>query len=925
MMRRHLLATLAALCALAAFGVPTASAQFGFENLEVRSEAEGGGDAVQAGSHPFALTTELAVNTELNPGSGKVVPVEEIKDLQVSFPQGMVGNPTAVPQCSTPDFLAGKRGECEDASAVGFAKIEFGEPGKVADVPIYNLEPTPGTAAKIGFIVEDRAPVTIDIGLDPNSPNNVVAHATNVSQAIFFFRSKITVWGVPADPVHDSDRGNCLFEVSGDCEAGVPVVPFLTLPASCDAPLAFGFEADSWQNPGTWIGDEAAVGEPGPPLSPTDCGELEFTPDITAQPTTSATSSASGLDFGIKIDDPGLSDPDERSQATIRKAVVTLPPGMTLNPGAANGLESCSEAQFNAETLATGPTCPPASKVGEVEVETPLLENRIQKGPIYVATPYQNPFGTLIAMYMVIREPELGILVKLPGKAIPDPVTGQLTTTFGDAPYAIPQVPFSDFRFHFRSGPRAPLTTPPDCGTHTVTALFTPSSGGAPLTKTATFSTLSGPGGGACPGDVLPFAPNLEAGSQSSIAGAFSPFSMRLTRGEGQQELTSLSTVLPPGLTGKIAGVEQCSQVALDAARSRAGTLELSLPSCPQGSRIGTIQGGSGAGSVLTYAPGSLYLAGPFDGAPLSIAAVVPAVAGPFDLGTVVAQVGLDLNPTTGEVEVKGPAGSIPRILAGVPLQLRDLRVDVDRPNFALNPTDCEPTATRATLIGSPSTADLSAPYQASACAALGFKPKLTLKLSGGMKRTGNPAITSVLVPRPGDANIAGATVTLPATEIIDNAHINNPCTRVQFNADQCPAGSVLGKARALTPLLGQPLEGKVYFRSNGGERELPDIVADLRGQFRITLVGFIDSKKGRIRTRFLNVPDAPVSKFVLRLAGGRKGLLQNTEDLCLERPRASLRLDAQNGRRSITNKPIGTSCRAKGKGKSGKRSGRRG
>jgi len=309
--------------------------------------------------------------------------------------------------------------------------------------------------------------------------------------------------------------------------------------------------------------------------------------------------------------------------------------------------------------------------------------------------------------------------------------------------------------------------------------------------------------------------------------------------------------------------------------------------------------------------------------APLSIAAVVPAVAGPFDLGTVVVQVGLDLNPTTGEVEVKGPAGSIPRILAGVPLQVRDLRVDVDRPNFALNPTNCEPTSTRATLIGSPSAADLSARYQASACADLGFKPKLTLKLSGGMKRTGNPAITSVLVPRSGDANIAGATVTLPATEIIDNAHINNPCTRVQFNAEQCPAGSILGRARAFTPLLEQPLEGNVYFRSNGGERELPDIVADLRGQFRIILVGFIDSKKGRIRTRFLDVPDAPVSKFVLRLAGGKRGLLQNTEDLCLKRPRASLRLDAQNGRRLITNKPIGTSC--KGKSKSGKRSGKRG
>jgi hypothetical protein len=904
-MSRRILTTIAALAALLA-AAPAAQAQFGLTNLEVRSEAQGGGDALEAGSHPFALITQVAVKTELDPDSGKVVPVEEAKDLEVSFPQGLVGNPTAVPQCPTPVFLSGKNGECEAASAVGVAEVEFGEPGKIVEFPIYNLEPSPGTAAKLGFIVEDRAPVTIDIGLNPDSPNNVQAHTTNVSQAIFFFRAKVTVWGNPADPIHDGERGPCLRE-GDNCEAGVPEVAFLTLPASCDVPLAFGFEADSWQNPGVWVKEEASAGEP------SDCAGVEFEPEISAQPTTSSSASASGLDFGISFDDPGLTDPGERSQATIRKAVVTLPEGMVLNPGAADGLGSCSEAEFDAESLKTGPACPAASKVGEVEVETPLLEGRIQRGSIYVATPYENPFGTLLALYMTIREPELGILVKLPGKVVPDPATGRLTTTFGEAPYPVPQVPFSDFRFHFRSGPRAPLSTPPTCGTHTATATFTPSSGNAPVTRTASFATTSGPGGSPCPGGVLPFAPSLEAGSASSTAGAFSAFSMRLAKGEGQQDLTSLSSILPPGVTGKIAGVPQCPQAALEAARSRAGTLELAMPSCPAGSLIGHLASGAGVGSSLTWVPGSLYLAGPFAGAPLSIAAVVPAVAGPFDLGTVVVQEGLDLNPSTGEVEVEGAGSPIPRILQGVPLHLRDLRIEVDRPGFALNPTDCEPSSTRASLTGSGgAVASLIAPYQASACAALAFKPKLTLALKGGTRRNDHPALTSVLTPRAGDANIGAATVLLPRSEFIDNAHINNPCTRVQFNANACPKGSVLGSASAFTPLLDEPLEGPVYFRSNGGERELPDIVADLHGQFRVILVGFVDSRKARVRTRFLTVPDAPVSKFVIKLKGGKKGLLVNSRDLCARKQFAKVVLSGQNGRRQSQNQAVETSCRAK-------------
>jgi len=915
----RIISILALAAAALALAASPAAAAFGLTDLEVISETAGGGEALQAGSHPYALTTQVAVQTELDPDSGKVVPSEELKDLYISFPSGLVGNPTAVPQCSSEAFLAGETGECENASAIGVAEVEFGEPDKIVLVPVYNLEPTRGFAAKLGFIVEQRAPVAIDVGISPGSPHEVLAKATNVSQALFFLRSRVTIWGTPADPSHDPQRGTCALK-GGTCPSGLLTEKaFLTLPTDCVDPLTFGFEGDSWQNPDPpqWFATSESVGGAGTPLSPIDCGEVGFEPVVEVAASTAAANSPSGLDFKIDVDDPGLSDPTARAESTIEKAEVTLPEGMTLNPSAGEGLASCSQADLANETptSAPGAGCPEAAKVGSVEVETPLLEDRVQKGSIYIATPYENPFGSLLALYVVIKDPEMGILVKLGGSVDPDPLTGRLQTTFGEAAFPIPQIPFSHFRFSFNSGPRAPLTTPPGCGTHTTTAVLTPSSGGGPLTTTSSFETTTGPGGGPCPPASLPFLPGLTAGSIDATAGAFSPFFMRLTRSDTDQEITRLSSLLPPGLTGKIAGLQQCPQAAVEAARAKSGAAEQSAPSCPDSSLVGHTLSGSGVGPALTYVPGSLYLAGPFAGAPLSIVAIVPALAGPFDLGTVVVQEGLDLNPDTAQVEVKGDAAeAIPRILQGIPLELRDLRIMVDRPGFTLNPTSCEPAEAKATLTGVSTLATLAAHYQASNCGALKFKPKLTLSLKGKMKRTGNPAITAVVKPRTGDANIGASTVLLPPSLFIDNAHISNPCTRVQFNENACPKASILGKARAFTPLLDQPLVGPVYFRSNGGERELPDVVADLHGQFHIVLVGFVDSKHKRVRTRFLDVPDAPVSKFVLRLAGGRRGLLENSADLCRTKPKARLVLVGQNGKRSISDRAVGASCKSKGK-----------
>jgi hypothetical protein len=934
-MKRLILFLSLVLC-LGAFSASPAAAEFALEDLEVTFEDEAGNPILEAGSHPFQMTTNLSIGTVSTP-EGEV-PEEEIRNLDVRQMEGFVGSQVAAPICDAADFNNRIEGypQCPAESAVGYvaAEAEFeviapAERGAFVHAPVYNLDPPPGVAAQLGFVILN-VPITIDVRVSSEPPYNLVAELASVPQAALLYSSKVVLWGNPADPAHDPLRGECIGEVTvstpepvtrGNCPVppGTPEIAFLTLPRSCSGePLPTVFDAVSWT--GETATGTALTHNGSEPRGIEGCESLGLDAGISAQPTTSQASSATGFNFGLHTEDEGLVDPSKRAQSDISSVEVTLPEGMTINPSSANGLEACSFAQYQAEGQQWSPTvgCPQASKIGTVEVTSPLLRVPLN-GQLYVASQDDNPFGTIFALYMVIRNERYGVLVKQAGKVEPNLLTGRLYSRFDD----IPQLPFSDFNVSFRAGPRSPLSTPPTCGPKTATATLHPSSGGAPVVATSTFNVTSGPGGGPCPIGALPFAPGLAGGTLNNTAGAYSPFTMRLTRGDGQQPITRLDSVLPPGVVGKIAGLGRCSEAQIAQAGAKSGRAELAAPSCPASSRIGTVRAGAGVGPLLTYVDGSLYLAGPYAGAPLSVVAVTPAVTGPFDLGTVVIREALDLNPSTAEVEVKGtgPQGQIPQLLKGVPLSLRDLRVEIDRPNFTLNATSCEAKTLRATLFGTSASASLADRYQAQNCGALGFKPKLTLALKGATKRGQFPAVRSVLTPRAGDANIGKAVVFLPRSQQIENAHINNPCTRVQFAAEQCPAKSILGKAKAWSPLLDAPLEGNVYFRSNGGERELPDIVADLRGQFRIILVGFIDTKNKRIRTTFASVPDAPVSKFNLNLFGGKRGLLVNNRNICKQKQRAKLALTAQNGRRQVTTPVIKTSCKGKGgKGKGGRR-----
>jgi hypothetical protein len=922
-MRNHLAFILTAVTFLLA--APTsANAAFGLNEFDVGFTNAQGRSSLDAGSHPSQITVSFNVNSTNGVDDGQP------RDVLTSQVPGLVGNPTAVPPCATADFLTravNAHGDfvpaCPDSAAVGLVEIELGNSGGgggAATAAVFSLEPPPGVAAKLGFWVLG-VPVAVELGVSESPPYNVIGGPTNISQVLEVLSAKFTLWGVPADPVHDPLRGICLKGdggSSGNCPAKISVKPFLTLPRACEGPLRTGYEAFSWQGDadagGALTHDDAGV-----PQGMANCDELAFGPRISTQPTNRSAEAPTGLDVDVRIKDEGLVNPTGTAASDIKKTVLTLPEGVTINPSQAEGLGVCTEEDLTREKLgsAFGTGCPSSSKIGSLEAESPLLEGRVLRGSLFVAKPYDNRFGSLIAVFMVLREPERGVIVKLAAKVEPDPRTGQLVSTVDD----LPQLPVSRFHLHFREGGRSPLVTPARCGVYETTAAFTPyANPTTPYVATSSFRVESGVDGGPCPGGTgQPFEPGFDAGTVSNSAGLYSPMLLHFTRRDGDQDLTRFDVTLPPGLTAKLAGVSRCSDLAIAAARAKSGKEELASPSCPASSRIGSVNAGAGVGSQLTYVPGSVYLAGPFAGAPLSVVAVVPAVAGPFDVGTVVTRQALVIDPNTAQAAVDGSLSEpIPHILAGIPLRVRDIQVDVDRPEFSLNPTSCDPYSVNAAIWGGGSNvfsaADdspvpRSAPFQAANCSRLGFQPRLSLQLRGGTERGDHPALRSVLTPRVGDANIGRAIVTLPPSEFIDNAHIQNPCTRVQFGEGACPMGSVLGRARAFTPLLDRPLEGPVYFRSNGGARVLPDVVADLRGEFHIVLVGFVDAKNARIRTTFASVPDAPTSKFVLNLNGGKRGLLVNNRDLCARRLRVSLRLVGQNSDVSTSNPTISTSC----------------
>ena len=869
---------------------PQASAALGITSFDGMALRASGAASSEAGAHPDTLSTSFSITTQPNPIGFGVSPSASIKDVEVDPPPGLVGNADAVPKCVLSNLEANA---CPDNAAIGVARYMTNGVNKAVG-PLFNMVPPAGAPAQFAFnsggviiFLTPRLRTGDDYGLSVDS--------LETSQAQPITSASVTLWGVPADSSHDGERGKCVEGNEPDfCPSGMPRVSFLRNPTKCTAPnlgLKTTLRINSWEDPAEVA--EASFNSHLPPpqqateVGVTGCDVVPFHPALAAAPTSAAADSPTGLTVDVTM--PQVDNPDGVAEADLRKAVVALPEGMAVNPSSANGLGSCSEAQVDLSGAAAA-TCPDNSKLGNVEIESPLLD-RILKGGIYLARQGENKFGSLLAIYLAIDDPKTGLVVKLPGKVAPDPQSGRLIATFDENP----QLPFERLHVEFLGGSRASLLNPPNCGSYQVRGEFSPWSSNPAVTATSTFQITTGPDGKPCPSGQ--FDPKLSAGTTNPVAGAYSPFVFSLSREDGSQRLGSLSVTLPKGLLGKLRGTPYCpdSTLALIPSAEGAGAAQLASPSCPAASQVGTVSVGAGAGPNPFYAnTGRAYLAGPYKGAPLSLAVVTPALAGPFDLGSVVVRNALQVDPAT--AQITAVSDPLPTILHGIPLDLRSINVSIDRPDFTLNPTSCDPMFFSGSATApSGASARLSDRFQVGACEWLPFKPSLKLKVSGATKRGAYPKLRAELRAKPGEANIGRVSVALPHSEFLAQEHIRTICTRVQYAADACPAGSIYGHARAITPLLDQPLEGPVYLRSSSNP--LPDLVVALKGQIEIDLAGRIDSVNGGIRNSFELVPDAPVSKFVLEMKGGKKGLLVNSRDLCKGTNRATVRMDGQNGK----------------------------
>jgi hypothetical protein len=886
--------TLASLLLIMAIGLNTeaASANLEFEDFEVRLTAPDGAPSRAAGAHPD-LTTTIAFERAVVGGAEgpQEGPREDVRTLDVDLPPGFVGNPTVAGTCSGRDLANPGAGFaiCPTDSQIGMVlpTAVNGPNSQPFEVGLYNLSPGPDAAARFGFNYNNVVGIIIP-RVRPGD-YGITSGSLRIPQAAPILAIEVDVWGVPADPVHDFQR-----TVNGfpPAQSTLPRLPFLTNPTSCsEVPAAFTASGTSWQNPDVPPTLLTRLADPeGNSFVFNGCEQLAFEPRMDVRSLSHAADVPTGLEVDLTV--PQTDTAGGRTTAHVRRVVTTLPQGMSVSPSSAAGLGACSPAQIGLGTNVP-PTCPDSSKLGTVRIDTPLLDDPLE-GDVILAKQNDNPFNSLLALYIAVKGP--GFYLKLPGKVDADPNTGQLTVTFDNTP----QQPFEKLHLEMRGGPRAALQTPMSCGTYNARAEFLSWATDKPVVSEIpmTFDEGCGTGG---------FSPKLNAGSADPVGGAFTAFNLQITRDDGETNLSRIEATLPEGLLAKLKGVPLCSDAA---AASGA---------CPAASQVGTTTVGAGPGSNPIYvpqpgkAPTAVYLAGPYKGAPYSLVVKVPAQAGPFDLGTVTVRNALNIDPST--TQVTATSDPLPQILQGIPIAYRDVRVEVNRPAFTLNPTNCDAMRVTSTLTSSTGQAATpSSRFQVAGCGELAFKPSLKISLKGKMKRTGNPALKAVLKAPPGQANIAKTTVILPKAMFIDNAHISNPCTRVQFDAANCPKGSILGTATAYSPLLDQALSGPVYFRSNGGARELPDLVADLDGAIHVTLVGFIDSvavgkEASRIRTRFLNVPDAPVSKFVLRMAGGKKGLIENSVNLCSAPQLATVQMTGQNDKPHNRSAEIKTSC----------------
>jgi hypothetical protein len=887
----------AALLAATALSLAAAAPAMAIEPIEsfttTMTNPQGGAPYSQAGGHPD-LETAFALENAGNP--------EAAKNVAFNAPQGVFGNINAITKCTAADFAFN---ECPANSQLGLITVSDNS-GLLGTAPLYGVVPQSDQTALLEFVVPTlNLPIAIPITVRTATDYGLRFTVSDITQLTPLASVDMKIWGFPAAPNHDLERfgkgspghpvgcpgvtdTSCL---STPTKASIPNNPLTINPSSCTGhDLVTTLDVETYQDPGRLSHAESSY------PSMTGCYAETFKPLLQASPTTTETDSPSGLNVNLHADQfEGFAV----SPSNIKSAIVSLPPGLTINPDAADGQRACTDAEANFDS--EGPAdCPDNAKIGTLSVGSPTLDGRLT-GSLYFGEPKPGDQYRIIMVF-----DGFAMHAKLVGSAKPDLATGQVTVYFEN----LPQVPFDDFDIHLFASDRGLMATPITCTIYTVNAHFFPWDEVLPDVDSAqNFGLNQGPHGARCPGQVRPFNPRLEAGTSNARAGAFSNFHLKLERDDGDQFLGDLNFRMPPGFTGDLRGIAYCPEPSILAAATKLGRAEQAAPSCPARSQIGTTNVAAGPGGHPFHAIGRMYLSGPFKGAPLSLAAITPALAGPYDYGVVVVRVALHVDALT--AQVSAVSDTVPSIIGGVPIRMRSIQVNIDKPNFTINPTNCSAFTVDSQGIGDQGTiTDFSSYFNAVDCGMLPFKPKMTVRQVGrkGTNRSQNPQLQFDLRTRPGDANIESLAVTLSHAFEIDQRHLGNICSEKELVANQCAGRTPIGKATTTTPLLDQPLTGPAYAVSGSGG--LPRLAFILNGQ--VTLVPRADTtttRGGQLRTTVSVVPDAPIGHFRLIVFGGKTGYLINTRDICVQKPVNQVTYTAQNGKTHSELLKLKTAC----------------
>ena len=876
---RASIAIVAAILALLALG-GQAQAKVAIESFATTSSDP------QAGGHPD-LNTSFTLAAPGEP--------EAAQTVIFNAPTGVFGNPNALTRCPSDDFALT---ECTPNSQAGLVTITAkynGDPNYLlGTVPLFDLAPQGEEPGRFAFVVPIlNIPVSIPVTVRTGTDYGLRFTVASITQTTPVSALDLTVWGMPAAPLNRPGRfakgspGNppaCVELADTSCftvgaDTSITVRPLIDNPTTCTGEeLGTTLDVETYQDPGNF--SHAVSSYP----AVTGCEKETFNPVFFSKLTTNETDAPSGLDLTFKALQTLGTTP---AASQVRTVVVELPDGLTINPDAADGQSACTDAQadFGSEDPAN---CPDNAKIGTVSIGTPALDGPLT-GSIYFGQPQP---GNQYRLFLIADG--FGIHAKLEGSFFPDPQTGKLQAVFED----LPQVPFDTFDVHLFASDRGLLATPIRCSIYSARARFTPWNATlAPQVSEESMSLVSGPNGTPCPGQKRPFNPRLVAGASNPVAGAFSNFHLKLDRDDGDQFLGDLTFRMPPGFTGDLRGIAYCPEASIAAAAQKLGLTEVAAPSCPAASQIGTTNVAAGPGGHPFHAIGKMYLAGPLKGAPLSVVAVTPALAGPYDYGVVVVRVALHVDPQT--AQVFAASDTVPSIIGGVPIRMRSIQVNIDKPNFTINPTNCSPFSVDSQGIGDQGTiTNFSSYFHAVNCLALGFKPKMTVRQIGrkDTRRSRNPRLQFDLRTRPGDANIKSLSVTLSHAFEIDQRHLGNICSEKELAEKQCAGRTPIGKATTTTPLLDQPLTGPAYAVSGSGG--LPRLAFILNGQ--VNLVPRAETKTtpgGQLKTTVPVIPDAPIGHFRLTVFGGKTGYLINTRDICAHTPVTKIAYTAQNGK----------------------------